>query len=119
MEAGRNYQIKLTSPAGDSPVGTFRVDTSSVSVSTTSLSLRTSERQPLTFTLPNPAPAGGTLLDVTTDVPESVIMPEVIVPAGQNSVTIAVEGGRPGNGNLFLKGFGAGEVNVTVSVTAR
>jgi hypothetical protein len=119
VEAGRNYQIKLTSPAGDSPVGTFRVDTSSVSVSTTSLSLRTSERQPLTFTLPNPAPAGGTLLDVTTDVPESVIMPEVIVPAGQNSVTIAVEGGRPGNGNLFLKGFGAGEVNVTVSVTAR
>ncbi|MEI6464657.1 MAG: IPT/TIG domain-containing protein [Verrucomicrobiota bacterium] len=119
VEAGRNYQIKLTSPAGDSPVGTFRVDTSSVSVSTTSLSLRTSERQPLTFTLPNPAPAGGTLLDVTTDVPESVIMPEVIVPAGQNSVTIAVEGGRPGNGNLFLKGFGAGEVNVTVSVSAR
>lgn len=119
VEPGRNYQVKLTGATGDSPVGTFRVDTSSVSVSATSLSLRTGERQPLTFTLPNPAPAGGTLLDVTTDIPESVIMPEVIVPAGQNSVTISVEGGRPGNGNLFLKGFGAGEVNVAVSVSAR
>jgi len=119
VEPGRNYQVKLTGNTGDSPVGTFRVDTSSVSVSANNLSLRTGERQPLTFTLPNPAPAGGTLLDVTTDVPESVIMPEVIVPAGQNSVTISVEGGRPGNGSLFLKGFGAGEVNVAVSVSAR
>jgi hypothetical protein len=119
VEAGRNYQVKLSGATGDSPVGTFRVDTSSVSVSATNLDLRTGERQPLTFTLPNPAPAGGTLLDVTTDIPECVIMPEVIVPAGQNSVTVNVEGGRPGKGNLYLKGFGAGEVNVAVTVSAR
>ena len=119
VEPGRNYQVKLTSSAGDSPVGTFRVDPSSITVSATSLTLRTGERQPLTFTLPNPAPAGGTLLDVTTDVPESVIMPEVIVPAGQTSTTVTLEGGRPGTGSLFLKGFGAGEVTVGLTVTAR
>jgi len=52
-------------------------------------------------------------------VPESVIMPEVIVPQGQTAVTVMVTGGKPGNGSLFLKGYGAGEVTVPVSVSAR
>jgi hypothetical protein len=46
-------------------------------------------------------------------------MPEIIVPQGQTSVTITVEGGKSGSGSLFLKGFGAGEVTVPVTVTGR
>lgn len=119
IESGRNYQITLNSPAGNSPVGPFRIDPSSLSVSPSSLTLRTGETQTLTFTVPNAAPPGGLLLDVTTDVPESVIMTEVIVPQGQTSVTVSVVGGKAGNGSLFLKGYGAGEVNVPVSVTGK
>ncbi len=119
LEAGRNYQVTLTGATGDSPVGTFRVDPSSVAISPTALTLRTGEQQNLSFTLPNPAPAGGTLLDVTTDVPESVIMHEVIVPAGQTSVTVSIGGGKPGTGSLFLKGFGSGEMSVPVTVSGR
>jgi hypothetical protein len=69
--------------------------------------------------VPVSAPPGGLLIDVTTDVPESVIMPEIIVPQGQTSVTITVEGGKSGSGSLFLKGFGAGEVTVPVTITGR
>jgi hypothetical protein len=119
LDPNRNYAVTLQSPAGNSPVGTFRIDASTVSVTPSSLTLRSGQKQQLTFTIPNPAPAGGTLLDVTTDVPESVIMPEVIVPQGQMSATIDVEGGKPGNGSLFLKGFGAGEVTVPVTVSAK
>lgn len=119
LPAGQNYKVMLGSAAGNSPVGTFRIDTSNLTVSPSSLTLRTGDRQSLTFSVPNPAPPGGLLLDVTTDVPESVIMPEVIVPQGQTSITITVEGGRPGNGSLFLKGYGAGEVTVPVTVSAR
>jgi hypothetical protein len=119
VEPNRNYQVRLNSVAGDSPVGTFRVDAGSVTVSPTSLQLATGARQPLTFSIPNAAPPGGTLLDVTTDVPESVIMPEVIVPQGQNSVTVTVEGGKPGNGTLFLKGYGSGEITIPISVSGR
>ena len=72
--------------------------------------------QPLTFTLSYPAADGGQLLDVTTDVPESVIMREVVVPAGQTSVTVNVQGGRPGSGNLYLKGFGDGTIKIPVTV---
>jgi hypothetical protein len=81
--------------------------------------VRTGERQTLTFTVPNPAPAGGTLLDVTTDIPESVIMPEVIILQGQTSITVTVEGGRPGTGNLFLKGFSSGELTIPTTVSPR
>ncbi|GAB1489111.1 hypothetical protein MASR2M8_15630 [Opitutaceae bacterium] len=116
VDANRNYRVQLSSAAGTSVVGTFRVDASSLSVFPTSLLLRTGESQALTFTLPSPAPTGGLLLDVTTDIPDSVIMPEVIVPAGSTSVTINVQGGRPGNGNLYLKGFGVGELTVGVTV---
>ena len=119
LAANANYQVSLSSVAGSSPVGTFRIDASSISVAPTALALRTGDRTTLTFTLPNLAPPGGTLLDVATDVPESVIMPEVIVPQGQTSVSVTVEGGKPGNGTLYLKGFGAGEVTVPVTISPR
>jgi hypothetical protein len=119
LEAARNYQIMLGSASGNSPVGTFRIDASSLSVIPSALTLRSGETQVLTFTVANPAPAGGLLLDVTTDVPECVIMPEVVVPAGQTSLTVNVQGGKPGTGTLFLKGYGAGEVTIPVTVTAK
>jgi len=119
LEAGRNYKVMLGSAAGNSPVGTFRIDTSNLNVAPSSLTLRTGEKQPLTFSVPNAAPPGGLLLDLTTDVPESVIMPEIIVPQGQTSVTVTVEGGKPGSGSLFLKGYGAGEITVPVTVTGK
>lgn len=119
LAGGQNYKVMLGSSAGNSPVGTFRIDSSALSVTPSALTLRTGERQALTFTIPNPAPSGGLLLDLTTDVPESVIMPEVLVPQGQSSVTVTVEGGKAGNGSLFLKGYGSGEVSVPVTVSAR
>jgi hypothetical protein len=119
LEPNRNYQVTLSSAAGNSPIGTFRIDPTNVRVSPSALTLRTGERQNLTFELANPAPRGGTLLDVQTDIPESVIMPEVIVPEGQTYVSVTVEGGKTGNGSLFLKGFGSGEVTVPVTVMGR
>ena len=116
VDAGRNYKVEIASANGNSPVGTFRVDSSGLSVSPTELSLSRGQTQTVTFTLPNPAPTGGLLLDVTTDAPESVIMPEVVVPAGSTTASVDVKGGKPGSGSLFLKGFGSGEITVPVTV---
>lgn len=119
MDGGRNYQVSLSSASGNSPIGLFRIDASSLQVMPSVISVAAGTNTSVTFSIGNPAPAGGTLLDVTTDVPESVIMPEVIVPQGQNSVTVTIRGGKPGTGSLFLKGFGSGEVTVPVTVTGR
>lgn len=119
MPTDRNYKVVLGGATGNSAVGTFRIDPSNLTVMPTSLTLRTGETQSLTFSTANPAPSGGLLLDVTTDVPESVIMPEVVVPAGQTSVTVTVQGGKPGSGSLFLKGYDSGEVTIPITVTAK
>ena len=116
LPSGKTYSVTLSSAAGNSTVGSFRIDSSDVTVDPASLNLKSGQKQSLTFTIPQPAPAGGLLIDITTDVPESVIMPEVIVPAGQTSAAVTVEGGKPGTGSLFLKGYGSGEVSVPVVV---
>lgn len=116
VAANRNYRVALQSVGGASPVGMLRVDPSTVQVFPASLNLTSGQTQAITFTLPYPASMGGLLLDITTDVPESVIMPEVVVPNGQNSVTVQVQGGKKGSGSLYLKGYGQGEVVIPVTV---
>jgi len=117
VPANHNYKVMLGGLSGNSFVGTLRVDPSNVQVFPTSLTLHSGEVQNLTFSLPYAATAGGLLLDVTTDVPESVIMPEVVVPAGQSSVSVPVQGGKKGSGNLSLKGYGpSGEILVPITV---
>ena len=117
VAAGRSYKVQISNAAATVVAGTFGVDASNVTVSPDSLRLRAGETQTLTFTVPTTATAGGLLLDVTTDVPDSVIMPEVMVPAGYTSVTVNVTGGRPGSGTLTLHGYGTGDVIVPVTVT--
>ena len=118
VEPSRNYRLSVTGSGLNLDVGTFRVDAISFQVTPSSLVLRPGEQQALTFTIPTPAPGGGMLIDVTTDVPASIVMPEVIVPAGQSSVTIPVQGGKPGTGSLFFKSS-AGDTAVSVSVSAK
>lgn len=119
VAAGKTYKLSvMNSVTGNLDVGTFRVDAISFQVSPAALVLRQGESQALTFTIPSPAPAGGMLIDVRTDVPESVIMPEVMVPANSTSVTVPVQGGKPGNGSLFFTSS-AGESSVAVTVTAK
>jgi hypothetical protein len=117
LTPGRNYRVTISGATGNSNVGSFRIDSTDVTVDPASVSLAPGQKQTLTFTVPNPAPAGGLLLDITTDVPDSVIMPEVVVPEGQTSVSVTVQGGKPGSGSLFLKGYGSGEMTIPVMVS--
>ena len=116
LPQGRNYDVKVLGLNGELAAGSIRVDASTVRVSPTALNLRKGQRLPLTFTIPNAAPPGGLLVTVTTDVPDSVIMPEVVIPAGARSTSISIEGGNPGAGNLYVELDGYSEVVVPVTV---
>lgn len=116
VEPGRNYKLSVRGSGVTLEVGSFRVDAISFQVTPSALFLRPGEQQALTFTIPQPAPAGGMLIDVTTDVKDSVVMPEVFVQANASSVTIPVQGGKPGTGSLFFRSS-AGESTVNVTVT--
>jgi hypothetical protein len=119
VQPDRNYNIAIGGGGSTLSVGTFRVDAMAVSVSPSSLTLQSGGQRALEFMLTGPAPQGGLLLDLTTDIPESVIMPEVVVPEGANNVIVTVEGGKPGAGALYLRGFGQGEITIPVSVSAK
>lgn len=114
-----NYRVSLAGPVGNQEIGTFRLDGVSLSVAPSSLTLRRGQRASLLFSVSSPAPAGGLLVNVSTDVPRSVIMPEVIIPAGQMSVSVSVQGGEAGDGSLYVGATGQGEISVPVSVTSR
>ena len=116
VSPNQSYRLTVRSAIGTLDAGTFRVDAISFTVNPSALVIRSGEQQALTFTIPQPAPAGGMLIEVTTDISESVIMPEVIVPANATSVTIPVQGGKPGTGSLFFRSS-AGESTVAVTVT--
>jgi hypothetical protein len=132
LDANRNYRVAIGSGSGQTPVGTFHIDgpvgsdanstgfsapnAGALIVTPSVVAMKRGEKSVLTFTSPVTATAGGLLIDVTTDIPESVIMPEVIIQAGSNTTTITIEGGRPGTGNLFIKGPGVKELTVPITV---
>jgi hypothetical protein len=116
VEPGRSYKLTVRGSGVGLDVGSFRVDAISFQVSPSAVVLRPGEQQAITFTIPQPAPAGGLLIDVTTDVPESVVMPVVMVEAGRTDVTVPVQGGKPGSGSLFFRSS-AGESSIAVTVT--
>jgi len=113
VPAGQNHRVTLSSGLD---VGTIRVDPATVRVIPTSLDMASGDRAMLIFSIPAPAPASGMAINVTTDVPDSVIMPEVIVPAGERSVNVSVQGGNPGSGSIYVSAPGQSEIIVPVSV---
>ncbi|MGH8020890.1 MAG: IPT/TIG domain-containing protein [Opitutaceae bacterium] len=119
LPAGRNYPVTVGAPGSGLSIGTIRVDEGALTAAPSSLTVATGEKRLLVFTIPSEAPAGGLLLDVTTDVPESVIMPEVTIPAGSRSVNVAVQGGETGSGTLYVTAPGFGEITVPVTVISR
>jgi hypothetical protein len=117
---GRNYRVTLEGATGSSPVGTFRVDGSTifVDVQPRSLNLSTGSTGTLTFNIGAPAPAGGQLLDVTTDIPDSIVMPEVVIPEGATGTIVTLQGARPGTGSLYMRNSD-GQSELTIPVTVR
>ncbi len=116
VPADSSYPVSLRTGAADLPAGSFRVDSASFSVLPETMELGVGERQVMIIRTSFPAPSGGLPVDVTTDVPDSIIMPEVTIPQGARTVNVTVEGGDPGSGTLYVEapGFRTTEVPVTV-----
>ena len=117
VEPGKAYPVEVRGGGDAESAGSLRVDPGSpVRALPASLELETGEQQALAFTLQEPAPKDGLYLDVTTDVPDSVIMPEVVVPGGARTVSVTVEGGEPGEGSLYVNAPGVPELTIPITV---
>ncbi len=116
LPAGKAYQVTLRTGGGDLVAGNFKVDEATLRVQPQSLSIASGDTDFLIIELDNPAPLGGLYVDAQTDIPASLIIPEINIPEGSRSVNVNITGGEPGNGILVLTVPGFGAVDVQVSV---
>ncbi len=117
LPAGVDYPVQLIGgPYGSLDVGDFRIDESSLSVSPQRIEISSGESDILLFKIDFEAPAGGLPVQVETDVPASVIMPEARIQEGARTANIPIKGGQAGTGNLFIKVPGLKEVTIPIKV---
>lgn len=116
VSSGRSHEVVLRSGAGDIPVGSLRVDSAQMRVQPGRLTIDSGSADLLIVQVENPAPRGGYEVDIRTDIPNSVIMPEVTIPEGARSVNVRVEGGEPGRGILSVNIPGFNTIEVPIEV---
>ena len=117
LPSGIDYPVKLSGGAhGALDIGNFRVDESRLKVSPSSLEIQSGDTATLLFKIDYEAPAGGLPIDVKTNIPNSIIMPEAVIAEGDLTVNIPVQGSEAGEGKLVINapGFEGAEISVKV-----
>ena len=115
-DANRRYSLYLESEYGNLEMDSFWIDPSIVQVLPDTLEYQTGEKGVLVFSIPFKAPASGLPIIVTTDVPTSIIMPEVVIPEGQRSVSVPIVADQEGVGFLFINALGFFEKKISLTV---
>ena len=117
LPSGLDYSVKLSGGAhGSLEIGNFRIDERQLGVVPTNLEVQSGDTVTLLFKIDYEAPAGGVAVDVKTNVPLSVIMPEAIISEGDKTVNIPIKGGQPGEGKLVITADGFEGVEVPIKV---
>ena len=116
LPEGRGYPVKVLGIAGEIYAGSLRVDTATVRASLRPSSIAQGQSTTLTLTIPELAPPGGLQVQVTTDIPQSIIMDRISIQAGQRSASTPVRGGSPGQGSLFVEITGYSEVVIPITI---
>lgn len=111
------YSIEVRNTTRAQTAGYLRIEPASpLSVLPAKLTLEPSQRQALAFVLDTPAPYGGLYINVTTDIPDSIIMPEVLIPEGARTVSATIEGDKIGSGHLFINASGLPELVIPLTI---
>lgn len=116
VDGGRTYDVYLRTGNGDLLVGSFTVDASTLQVLPSAIDIATGQSAIVVFSIDNEAPAGGLPVEVVTDVPDAIIMPEVVIPSGGRSISVTIQGATPAEGRMVARAPGYEEVEVPVTV---
>ena len=116
--ATTSYSAQTPAPTASSASVSTRQDGNDLTVSPTEISIHTGSNIVLKFITPTKVTGSPLLIDVTTDIPDSVIMPEVYVNVGRNVGSVILKGGKPGKGNLYVKAAGYAKT-LTIPITVK
>ncbi|MDR2677349.1 MAG: IPT/TIG domain-containing protein [Puniceicoccales bacterium] len=116
LAADRHYTVELANANETLPVGKILIDRGIIRTSPRALEIPKGKSAELVISLSSQAPGEGVEIDVTTDIPDAVFVPDVIVRGGKNSTTAIIEGAEPARGTLFLRADGFMETAVPVVI---
>jgi hypothetical protein len=112
------YRAKLVSDNGDIGLGEFCLDPVQMCSSLDSIGLSCGEKQLLMISISFSAPKEGIAVEATTNVPDSVIMKDIFIPAGARSASVVVQGGLAGSGMLYLSADGFEDLKIPVEIVS-
>ena len=110
------YPVSIHTDGEALHVGLFRVDPSMFHTNLGHIQLVKGEEVMLTIRIDFDAPAEGLPLHITTDIPDSIVMEEVTIPAGERSVSVVIEAAQEGQGTLYIEGLGFAEKALPVLI---
>ena len=115
VTVGKSYPVSVVNGEDMNFVGNLLIDSGRFTAEPTEISLRVGEKTDFTLRANRPSPSD-LYINVTTDIPNSVIMPEVRLATGEESATVSIEGGEPGKGHLYVSAQGFDELIVPIEV---
>ena len=105
LPSGIDYPVQLIGgPHGALDIGNFRIDESRIGVVPSSLEIASGDSATLLFKIDYDAPVGGLPIEVKTNVPDSVVMPEARA-CGKNSRRLCVGMTTETENSPVLNGF--------------
>ncbi len=111
------YAVNVFTSKGMLEAGTLRVDSAHpLTVLPNEITLKAGQPQALVFMLNHPAPYGGLHVSVTTDIPDSIISPKVLIPERTRTVSVTIAGKSASSGNLFITAGELPEIIVPITV---
>ncbi|MDR0418306.1 MAG: hypothetical protein LBH08_02645 [Puniceicoccales bacterium] len=113
------YEVRVCSKENREEwiAGTFSVDESVLRCSTGYIHLANGEGQRVVFMLDHPAPANGVKIDIMTDIPNCIIMPEVCVEPGARTVSVNIAATEEsGQGTLFVQADGFSSLEIPLEI---
>jgi hypothetical protein len=118
LAADRPYTVELANAQETLPVGKIFIDRGIIRTSPRALEIPRGKAVELVISLSSQAPGDGVEIDVTTDIPDAIFVPDVVVRGGKNSTTAMLEGAESARGTLFLRADGFMETAVPVVIYA-
>jgi hypothetical protein len=119
LEGGSDYQVALSTDAGDIVIGTFRVDFSELRSVPSRLVLLEGQSGTIVFNIDREAPAGGMSIDVQVTPFGLLEYEPVQISEGTRSVNLQVFGGAPGKGTLLVSIPAHNRLEIPVKVESR
>jgi hypothetical protein len=117
VECGSEYEVYVLANRKEFFAGMFFVDESTLHCSTNSIYLANGGSQRIVFMLDHPAPESGVEIEITTDIPNSIIMPEVRFMPGERTVSVNITASEESaKGTLFVHANGFSSLEIPLEV---